>query len=91
MTQEIGCPEAVAYALFERVCYAEGKDIGLMPGDRKAGDRPSRSWIFATYAECLEAVKSPHGAGGYMSLEAKTDASGHRYVSREAIMASSPV
>jgi hypothetical protein len=91
MTQEIGCPEAVAYALFERVCYAEGKDIGPMRGDQKAGERPSRSWIFATYAECLEAVKSPHDAGSYLSLEARTDASGHRYVSREAILASSPV
>ena len=91
MTQEIGCPEAVAYALFERVCYAEGKDIGTTPGDRKAGERPSRSWIFATYAECLEAVKSPRDTGSYLNLEARTDASGHRYVSREAILASSPV
>jgi hypothetical protein len=90
MTQQIGCPEAVAYALFERVCYAEGKDIGLTQGDRKA-ERPSRSWIFATYAECLEAVKSPRDAGSYLSLEARKDASGHRYVSREAILASSPV
>ena len=90
MTQEIGCPEAVAYALFERVCYAEGKDIGIAQGAGKAGERPSRSWIFATYAECLEAVKSPRDAG-YLSLEARRDASGHRYVSREAILASSPV
>jgi hypothetical protein len=91
MIQELGCPEAVAYALFERVCYAEGKDMGLMPSDRKAGERPSRSWIFATYAECLEAVKSPRNANSYLGLEARTDASGHRYVSREAILASSPV
>jgi hypothetical protein len=91
MTKEIGSPEAVAYALFERVCYAEGKDVGLTPSDRKAGERPSRNWIFATYAECLEAVKSPRDPNSYLSLEARTDASGHRYVSREAILASSPV
>jgi len=91
MTQEIGGPEAVAYALFERVCYAEGKDIGLTPNDRKGGERPSRSWIFSTYAECLEAVKSPRDPRSYLDLEARTDSSGHRFVSREAILASSPV
>lgn len=91
MFQEIGGPEAVAYALFERICYAEGKDIGLDPNGKSAGERPSRSWIFATYGECLEAVKSPRDPKRYLELEARTDSSGHRFVSREAILASSPV
>jgi len=91
MTQQIGSPEAVAYALFERVCYAEGKDIGLTPDGKGAGERPSRNWIFSTYAECLEAVKSPRDTRHFLDLEARTDSSGHRFVSREAILASSPV
>ena len=91
MTQGIGGPEAVAYALFERVCYAEGKDVGLAPNGKGAGERPSRSWIFSTYAECLEAVRSPQHSGIYLGLEAHMDSSGHRHVPREAILASSPV
>lgn len=91
MDQEFGCPEAVAYALFERVCYAEGKDIGGGANGETRGERPSRSWIFGTYAECLEAVRGQRGTGSYRDLEARTDSSGHRFVSREAILASSPV
>jgi hypothetical protein len=91
MAQEMGCPEAVAYALFERVCYAEGKDIGLAQGTKTAGERPSRSWIFSTFGECLAAVKSPQHPGSYLGLEARLDSSGHRYVSREAILASDPI
>jgi hypothetical protein len=91
MDQEMRSPEAVAYALFECVCYAEGKDIGLDSNSKSAGDRPSRSWIFSTYAECLDAVKSPHHTDSFLGLEARMDSSGRRHVPREAILASDPV
>jgi hypothetical protein len=90
MTQEMGGPEAVAYALFERVCYVEGKDIGVN-SSVKGSERPSRGWIFSTYAECLEAVKSPHHGDSFLGLEAHMDSSGRRHVPREAILASDPV
>jgi hypothetical protein len=89
MTPETGAAETVAYALFERVCYAEGKDIGLAPGI-PAGERPSRSWIFSTYAECLAAVRSSHLGGG-ADMEPRLDPSGRRYVPPELIRASDPV
>lgn len=91
MMHEIGGAEAVAYALFERVCYAEGKDIGLTPNVPAAGERPSRSWIFSTYAECLGAVRSPRHFDVGVKGEARLDPSGHRYVAREAILASDPI
>ena len=87
--REIAGAEAVAYALFERVCYVERKDIGLTPKAPASGDRPSRQWILSTYAECLDAVRSPGGRRA--GLDARSDVSGHRYVSREAILASDPV
>jgi hypothetical protein len=89
MVPEIGGAEAVAYALFERVCYVEGKDIGLTPNVPAAGERPSRSWIFSTYAECLGAVRSTRHFE--VGVEARLDPSGHRYVAREAILASDPI
>jgi hypothetical protein len=91
MMPEIGGAEAVAYALFERVCYAEGKDIGLTPNIPVAGERPSRSWIFSTYAECLGAVRSTSHFDANVDIEARIDPSGHRYVAREAILASDPI
>jgi hypothetical protein len=91
MTREIGGAEAVAYALFERVCYAEGKDVGLTPNVPAAGERPSRSWIFSTYAECLGAVRSTSHFDAKVDLEARLDPTGHRYVAREAILASDPI
>jgi hypothetical protein len=91
MIPETGSAEAVAYALFERVCYAEGKDIGLTPNVPAAGERPSRNWIFSTYAECLGAVRSPGQFGAKSGIETRFDPSGHRHVSREAILASDPI
>ena len=89
MVPETGSAEAVAYALFERVCYAEGKDIGLTA--KAAGERPSRNWIFSTYAECLGAVRSTSQFGARSGIETRLDPSGHRHVSREAILASDPI
>ena len=91
MTQVIGGAQAVAYELFERVCYAEGKDIGLTPNVAAAGERPTRDWIFSTYAECLAAVQSPRHSDTKIGFEAGSDPSGHRYVAREAILASDPI
>jgi hypothetical protein len=91
MVPETGSAEAVAYALFELVCYAEGKDIGLAPNALAAGERPSRSWIFSTYAECLGAVRSTSHFDAKADFEARLDPSGHRYVAREAILASDPI
>ena len=91
MMPEIGGAEAVAYALFERVCYAEGKDVGLTPNVPAAGERPSRSWIFSTYAECLGAVRSTSHFDAKVDLEARLDPTGRRYVAREAILASDPI
>ena len=82
--------EAVAYALFERVCYVEKKDIGTAEAPT-GWERPGRSWIFATYAECLRAVRSPQPAAGPVNLEARAEYAGHRVVPRDAIMASDPV
>ncbi len=91
MTQEMASAEAIAYALFERVCYAERKDVGLISGKAEGWERPSRHWIISTYAECLEAVRSPDRLRDKDDLEARSDPSGHRYVPREAILGSSPV
>ncbi len=91
MAQEMVGAEAVAYALFERVCYAEGKDIGLTPNASAAGERPSRYWIFSTYAECLEAVRSPGQFKGDTGMEARLDPAGYRHVPRQSILASDPV
>ena len=91
MTQEMTGAEAVAYALFERVCYAEGKDVGLTPNVPAAGERPSRRWIFSTFAECLEAVRMPEHFKSAAGMEARLDSTGHRYVPRTEILASDPV
>jgi hypothetical protein len=91
MMHELGSAEAVAYALFECVCYAEEKDVGLTPNVPASWKRPSRRWIFSTYAECLKAVRSPEEGGYDTSLEARTDAAGHRYVPRADILAGNPV
>jgi hypothetical protein len=90
MTPETGAAETVAYALFERVCYAEGKDIGLGASPSK-GERPSRSWIFSTYAECLAAVRSQSHHGSAHDMEPRLDPTGRRYVPPELIRASDPV
>jgi hypothetical protein len=90
MTPETGAAETVAYALFERICYAEGKDIGVAEGVA-VGARPSRSWILSTYAECLAAVRSHgHQAAG-AEMEPRLDPTGRRYVPPELIRASDPV
>jgi len=86
-----GGPEAVAYALFERVCYVEKKDIGTAAEPAKGWERPSRSWIFSTYAECLNAVRSGAPGAKPADLEARQTYTGARRVPREAILASDPV
>jgi hypothetical protein len=91
MMQQSGSPEAVAYALFERVCYVEGKDIGVVAEPPKGWERPSRSWIFSTYAECLSAVRSGAPGTKLADLEARPTYTGARRVPREAILASDPV
>ena len=88
--QQSGSAEAVAYALFERVCYVEGKDIGAAEPP-KGSERPSRSWIFSTYAECLNAVRSGNPSARPADLEARATYTGARRVPREAILASDPV
>ena len=90
MMHEPGSAEAVAYALFECVCYAEEKDVGLTPNVPASWKRPSRRWIYSTYAECLKAVRAPE-AGYDKSTEARVDPSGHRYVPRGDILAGDPV
>lgn len=88
---ELGSAEAVAYALFERVCYAEGKDVGLAPNVPDSWKRPTRRWIFSTYAECLKAVRTPDQPDQQPHPGASFDAAGYRYVPREDILASDPV
>jgi hypothetical protein len=46
--------EQVAYMLFERIAHAEGKTL-----QGPNGERPTREWILATYAECLVTVCNP--------------------------------
>ena len=87
---EFGSAEAVAYKLFERICYVEKKDIGAAEVP-KGWERPSRSWIFATYGECLRAVRSREPEAGAESLEAKAGYAGGRRVPRAAILASDPI
>lgn len=91
MMQQSAGVEAVAYALFERVCYAEGKDIGALAEPPKGWERPSRSWIFSTYAECLNAVRSGDPRVRLAELEARATHTGARRVPRAAILASDPV
>ena len=83
--------EAVAYALFETIAYAERKDIGN--GLKEAHDwhRADRHWILSTYAECLKAVKSGRAEAQSDSPEAQPSYAGWRKVPREAILASDPV
>ncbi len=47
--------EAVAYVLLQCVAVSEGKRLndGFVYADRK--------WILDTYAECLDAIRSPNG------------------------------
>jgi hypothetical protein len=91
MTRETDSAEAVAYELFKHVCYAEGKDIGLMPKTPGTGERPNRRWIFTAYGECLKIVRSAKPSDSEGAFEARLDPSGHRYVSREAMLMSDPV
>jgi hypothetical protein len=91
MANEPGSVEAVAYALFERICYVEKKDIGVTERTAKDWERPSRSWILSTYAECLRTLSARQPKGGPAASEAHTDYAGHRQVPREAIMASDPI
>lgn len=91
MASEPGSVEAVAYALFERICYAEKKDIGVMEKAPKDWERPSRFWILSTYAECLRALKARQPGAGPGTSEARTGYAGRRQVPREAIMASDPI
>lgn len=91
MMQQSDSAEAVAYALFERICYVEGKDVGTMAEPPKGWERPSRSWIFSTYAECLNAVRSGNPRARLADLEARPTSTGARRVPREAILASDPV
>jgi len=88
---EYGSAEAVAYALFERVCHIERREIGAAREPAEGWERPSRSWIFSTYAECLRAVRSGSVDTGLAGLEAHPDHTGRRKVPRAAIMASDPV
>jgi len=90
MMHESGA-EAVAYALFERVCYAERKDIGIFGTGSDGWERPSRSWIFSTYGECLKAARATAADAGLADLEARPTYTGARRVPRAAIMASDPV
>ena len=82
--------EAVAYSLFERVCHAERKDIGTSSSESTGWEKPDRSWILSTYAECLRAVRSGQ-AGAPSPREAQEKYAGWRDVPREAILASDPV
>lgn len=90
MAHEPECIEAVAYALFERISYAENKDIGVST-DTKGSDRPDRHWILSTYAECLRTVKSGQAGAAPPAREAHERYAGWRDVPREAILASDPV
>ena len=91
MMQKSDSAEAVAYALFECVCYVEGKDIGTMADPPKEWERPTRSWIFSAYAECLNAVRSGNSSARLDDLEARSTYTGARRVPRAAILASDPV
>ena len=83
--------EAVAYTLFERLCYAERKDAGMPSSEGKGWERPDRSWILSTYAECLRTVQSAHAGAPAASYEAQERYAGWRDVPRESILASDPV
>jgi len=83
--------EAVAYALLERVSYAENKDIGIGPTDTRGGQRPDRHWILSTYAECLRTVRTAQASAARDDTEAREGYAGFREVPREAILASAPI
>jgi hypothetical protein len=87
MTHDPDSIESVAYALFERIAYVEGKDVGLEePGLVK----PDRRWILSTYGECLRTVRSAKSAATG-EAEAHEGYAGFREVPREAILASTPI
>jgi hypothetical protein len=51
-------PEYVAFRLFREIAHAEDKAIlgaGMGPSSKS-----DRKWILDTYAECLEAVRTPN-------------------------------
>ena len=83
--------EAVAYALLERISYAENKDIGIGPTDTRGGERPDRRWILTTYAECLRTVRTAQASVARGETEAHEGYAGFREVPREAILASTPI
>jgi hypothetical protein len=91
MIRESGGVEAVAYALFERICFVEKKDIGAHQEASKGWERPSRSWILSTYAECLRAAGGVRSGTASPGTEAHIEYAGRRVVPREAIMASDPI
>lgn len=52
-------PELVALALLERIARAEGRQFDIKPD---AGmTTADRTWILATYADCLSAVRKGKG------------------------------
>lgn len=51
-------PEQVAFKLLELVALTEGQ---LIKSSRENGNKADRKWILDTYAECILAVRSPHG------------------------------
>jgi hypothetical protein len=48
-------PVHVAYKLFERIAYAEGKVLRRHPTEGTSGDR---EWILDAHAECLAVVNN---------------------------------
>ena len=48
-------PEQVAFKLLQEIALAEG--IGLR--GFQSTKKPDRKWILNTYAECLQAVRTP--------------------------------
>ncbi|SDM13020.1 hypothetical protein [Maricaulis salignorans] len=50
-SNNLGCPEAVAYALMLHMAAIEG--VSLAGGENSA----SKKWIMNTYAKCLQLVK----------------------------------
>jgi len=90
MTRESDSIAAVAYTLFERVAYAEKKDIGIGAKEAQGWERADKRWILSTFTECLRTVKEEPTSAG-RSFEAHEKYAGFREVPREAILASDPV
>lgn len=56
-------PEAVAFRLMELIGAQEGKHLALNPMEVRKETSPDRAWILATYAKCLQVVRTAYHEG----------------------------